>query len=98
MAYGLLTGISQNEDERARFRARRKFQMDVEHNRIVSFEEGKREGIEAGIEVGKREGMEEGIEVGKREVARKLLSSKVSLDLIAQSTGLSQDEIQALTS
>ncbi|MDR2179407.1 MAG: Rpn family recombination-promoting nuclease/putative transposase, partial [Synergistaceae bacterium] len=28
MAYGLLTSISQDEDERARFRARRKFQMD----------------------------------------------------------------------
>ena len=44
VAYDLLTNISQDADERARFRARRKFQMDLEHSRIVSFEEGKREG------------------------------------------------------
>ncbi|MDR2174981.1 MAG: Rpn family recombination-promoting nuclease/putative transposase [Synergistaceae bacterium] len=44
MAYDLLTSISQDADERARFRARRKFQMDLEHNRLVSFEEGKFEG------------------------------------------------------
>ncbi|MDR1622466.1 MAG: Rpn family recombination-promoting nuclease/putative transposase, partial [Synergistaceae bacterium] len=41
MAYDLLTGISQNEDERARYRARRKFQMDLQHNLITAFEEGK---------------------------------------------------------
>jgi hypothetical protein len=41
MAYDLLTGISRNADERARFRARRKFQMDQEHNRVIAFNEGK---------------------------------------------------------
>jgi predicted transposase/invertase (TIGR01784 family) len=80
VAYGLLTGISQDEDERARFRARRKFQMDMEHNRIVSFEEGK----------------EEGKKESKHEVARNLLLYGVSLDIIAKSTGLSPDEIQTL--
>jgi predicted transposase/invertase (TIGR01784 family) len=84
MAYGLLTSISQNEDERARFRARRKFQMDLEHNRIVSFEEGERKG--------RIDGEREGI----IKVARNLLSKGVSVDIIAQSTGLSSDEIQAL--
>jgi predicted transposase/invertase (TIGR01784 family) len=43
MAYDLLTGISRNADERARFRARRKFQMDQEHNRVIAFGEGKLE-------------------------------------------------------
>ncbi|MDR1378679.1 MAG: Rpn family recombination-promoting nuclease/putative transposase [Synergistaceae bacterium] len=37
MAYDLLTSISRDADERASFRARRKFQMDLEHNQIVSF-------------------------------------------------------------
>jgi predicted transposase/invertase (TIGR01784 family) len=89
MAYGLLTSISQDEDERARFRARRKFQMDLEHNRIVSFEEGKSVGITEGIIEGERKGI--------IKVARNLLSKGVSLDIIAQSTGLSSDEIQALS-
>jgi predicted transposase/invertase (TIGR01784 family) len=55
--------------------------MDMEHNRIVVFEEGERKGIDE----------------TKREIASKLLSSGVSLDIITQSTGLSRDEIQALT-
>jgi predicted transposase/invertase (TIGR01784 family) len=44
MAYELLTNISQDADERARFRARRKFQMDLEHNQLVAFDRGKFEG------------------------------------------------------
>jgi predicted transposase/invertase (TIGR01784 family) len=44
MAYEVLTSISRDEDERARFRARRKFQMDMAHDKIVSHREGKLEG------------------------------------------------------
>ena len=40
MAAELLQTISTNEDERARFRMRRKFQMDMEHNLIVARDEG----------------------------------------------------------
>jgi predicted transposase/invertase (TIGR01784 family) len=79
MAYDLLTSISQNEDERARFRARRKFQMDLEHNRIVSSEEGERKGWND----------------GKLELARNLLASGVSLELLVKNTGFSPEEILA---
>jgi predicted transposase/invertase (TIGR01784 family) len=78
MAYDLLTSISQDADERARFRARRKFQMDLQHNQIVSFEDGKRDGI---LE-------------GKLEDARNLLAMGISLDVVVQCTGLSADQIQ----
>jgi predicted transposase/invertase (TIGR01784 family) len=40
MARELLQTISRDEDERARFRARRKFQMDMEHSLIVARDEG----------------------------------------------------------
>lgn len=40
MARTVLQTISRDENERARFRARRKFQMDMEHSLIVSREEG----------------------------------------------------------
>jgi len=40
MAAELLQTISTNEDERARFRMRRKFQMDMEHNLIAARDEG----------------------------------------------------------
>ena len=40
MARELLQTISRDEDERVRFRARRKFQMDMEHSLIVARDEG----------------------------------------------------------
>jgi len=40
MAKELLQTISRDENERARFRARRKFQMDMEHSLIVARDEG----------------------------------------------------------
>ena len=40
MAVDFLQSISQDEEERARFRARRKFQMDLEHSLLVSRDEG----------------------------------------------------------
>jgi predicted transposase/invertase (TIGR01784 family) len=80
VAYGLLTSISQDEDERARFRARRKFQMDLEHNRIVSFEEGKDEGR-----------MEE-----RTEVARNMLTDGLPVEKVVQYTRLSREEIEKL--
>jgi predicted transposase/invertase (TIGR01784 family) len=84
VAYELLTNISQDADERARFRARRKFQMDLEHNQLVSFDNGKREG--------KLEGKRE----REFEIARSLLASGVPLNIIVQSTGLSLDKVQSL--
>jgi predicted transposase/invertase (TIGR01784 family) len=92
MAYEILTGISRDADERARFRARRKFQMDMEHDRIINFEKGMLEGERKG----KLDGILEGERNGRLEVARNLLSNNVSLDIIAKSTGLSLDEIRTL--
>ena len=45
MAVELLQTISRDENERARFRARRKFQMDMEHSLIVARDEGRDEGV-----------------------------------------------------
>ena len=40
MAVELLHTISRDENERARFRARRKYQMDMQHDLIVARDEG----------------------------------------------------------
>ena len=40
MAVELLQTISRDENERARFRARHKFQMDMEHSLIVARDSG----------------------------------------------------------
>jgi predicted transposase/invertase (TIGR01784 family) len=92
VAYEILTNISQDADERARFRARRKFQMDLQHNLLTAFDEGKLEGR---LE-GKLEGKLEGELTGKLEIARNLLINGFPLDIIAQNTGLSLDKIQSL--
>ena len=68
-------------------------------------EQGRIEGMEKGMERGRVEGMEkgmekgrmEGMEKGKEEMARKLLASGISPDLIAQSADLPLERIRSLT-
>ena len=60
-----------DENERARFRSRRMFQMDMEHNFTVARDEGREigrvEGREIGREEGREVGREEGREIGLEE-------------------------------
>jgi predicted transposase/invertase (TIGR01784 family) len=58
--------------------------MDLEHNRIVSFEEGKDEGI---IEGERR---------NKREVARNMLIDGLPVEKVVQYTCLPREEIEKL--
>jgi predicted transposase/invertase (TIGR01784 family) len=58
----------------------------------VYTERGREEGIERGIE----RGIEKGIEKGKLEMAKNLLARGISPDIIAESSGLSQNDIQSL--
>ncbi|APR98684.1 Rpn family recombination-promoting nuclease/putative transposase [Wolbachia endosymbiont of Folsomia candida] len=55
---------------------------------------------EKGIQIGKEEGREEGIQIGaekgKIEVARNSLKAGISVDIVAQITGLSVDKVKEL--
>ena len=53
-------------------------------------------GYDDGKEAGKAEGIEEGAKAEKIEIAKNLLKSKVSFDLVSESTGLSVEEIEEL--
>lgn len=59
-----------------------------------------KEGLKEGIEQGLQEGIQQGIEQGKLEekisFAKKQLSRFVPVDIIAEDTGLSVDQVQAL--
>ena len=80
MAKELLQTISTDENERARFRARRKFEMDMQHNLIVSREEGIMEGeIKTSI-----------------TIAKNLLKRNRPIDEILEDTGLTREEIESL--
>ena len=63
-------------------------------------EQGMKQGIEQGIEQGLKQGIEQGVEKGRKEerleIARNLKKTGVTADIIAQSTGLSEEEINAL--
>ena len=63
-------------------------------------EQGIEKGIEQGIEQGIEKGREIGIEEGKRQqtlsIARTLKQNNIPSSIIAQSTGLSPEEIEAL--
>ena len=62
--------------------------------------EGRAEGLEEGRAEGRAEGLEEGLEQGRVEErmtnARNLKQLGVPVDVIAQATGLSQEEIDTL--
>ena len=84
MARELLQTISRDENERARFRARRKFQMDMEHSLIAARDEGWSEG--------RNEGRNEGI----ISVAKNALQLGMAIDTIIALTGLTREEIESL--
>ncbi len=65
-----------------------KYYRDLKNSLDTAREEGRVEGKEIGIEIGRKE--------EKIEIAKSLLSNNVPLDVIVQSTGLTEDEIKQL--
>ena len=59
-------------------------------------EEGIEQGMKKGLEQGMKKGLEQGIEQGMALVAMNMLKNKMNMDLIAQMTGLSEEEILKL--
>jgi predicted transposase/invertase (TIGR01784 family) len=49
------------------------------------------------LDFAENKGKMEGLEEGKKEIAKNLLSAKVDIDIIVQTTGLTIEEIQNLT-
>ncbi len=79
-----LMSISQNEDERARYRSRRKFLTDYQSDMNTSWDNGHEKGL--------IEGRAEGF----MEVARKMLKRGKPLEEIMGDTGLSREEVERL--
>ena len=61
-----------------------------------NFRRGKKEGYIAGISQGLQQGISQGEQQAKIETAKNLLSHKIPIDVIANSTGLSIDTIKNL--
>ena len=61
-----------------------------------SFAEGRTEGVAEGIAKGRVEGVAEGTKKNQIETAKKMLNMGMSIDLIAEISGLSKAEIKGL--
>jgi predicted transposase/invertase (TIGR01784 family) len=80
MANDLLASISKDERERANYRSRRIFLMDMEHNMSISHKEGHKEGLDEAY----------------LEMAKKLLKRNRPIEEVMEDTGLSREKIEAL--
>ena len=96
MAKELLSTISSDERELALYRSRRRYEMDMEHNRAVWVDEGLEKGLEKGREEGREEGLEKGREETRVEIAKNLLETKLPLEEIVKVTGLTLQELEVL--
>ena len=64
---------------------------------LVSAEErGRGEGIQIGKEEGIQIGKEEGAQLAKIEMAKKMLSLNIALEIVAETTGISMQELEKL--
>ncbi|WP_425384385.1 Rpn family recombination-promoting nuclease/putative transposase [Wolbachia endosymbiont (group B) of Eupithecia inturbata] len=91
-AYEEMNKFNWSEEELLAYEQMKKRIMDEIAAFAQKFDEGLRVGEERGIQIGHEKGKIE----GKIEVAKNLLKASVSVNLIAESTGLSIDEIEQL--
>jgi predicted transposase/invertase (TIGR01784 family) len=102
MASELLTSISKDEIERAHYRSRKMYLMDMEHAEAVRRNEFNEiiKRMEEAIKESRKEGMEKGREEereeGRKREARNMLRRNRPIDEIAEDTGLTRAEIDAL--
>ncbi|MCU0450812.1 MAG: hypothetical protein MUC97_13380 [Bernardetiaceae bacterium] len=86
-----------SSDELAEYQQSLKVYRDLKNVIGTAYEEGKGEGLVLGREEGKQEGLAKGREEGGLEAnlrtARNLKLLGISIAIIAQSTGLSEEEI-----
>ena len=92
--------VNMNKKERDEYEACLKVYRDNYNTWIYMKEQALKEGIAKGIEQGIEQGIKIGVNKGKKEnsyeVARKMKQKGLSVDMIAECTGLSNSEIEKL--
>ena len=68
----------------------------IEAGKAQGLQEGKAQGLQEGKAQGLQEGKAQGLQQSKIEIAKKMLSKGMPLDLIVETTGLSEEEIKKL--
>lgn len=89
-----------NKKERDEYEACLKVYRDNYNTWIYMKEQALKEGLEEGLAKGIEQGIEIGVNKGKKEnsydIARKMKQKGLSVDMIAECTGLSKSEIEKL--
>ena len=96
--------VNMNKKERDEYEACLKVYRDNYNTWIYMKEQALKDGLEEGLAKGIAKGIEQGIEIGvnkgKKEnsydIARKMKQKGLSVDMIAECTGLSKSEIEKL--
>jgi predicted transposase/invertase (TIGR01784 family) len=90
--------LMREQDDRGRFSLgmRRALQQGMEQGIQQGMEQGIQQGIELGIVQGIQQGMEQGIQQEKIKIAQNLLSAGISVEIVAQNTGLTLTVVQNL--
>ena len=96
--------VNMNKKERDEYEACLKVYQDNYNTWNYMKEQALKEGLEEGLAKGIAKGIEQGIEIGvnkgKKEnsydIARKMKQNGLSVDMIAECTGLSKSEIEKL--
>ena len=86
---GYIKELKESEERRKEYMLMQAFEMDARRDGI-------QQGIQQGIRQGKSLGIAEGSRQAKLETAKKLLNFGLSIENIAEATGLSQREIANL--
>jgi predicted transposase/invertase (TIGR01784 family) len=86
------------EEERRQYEAHEKALRDYRSSILYATETGLQKGIKKGIKKGREEGRKEGREENKLQIARNLLSKNMSLEFVAEVTGLSVTDIKKIGS
>ena len=101
MAAKVLTSISKDEHERAKFMSRRKFETDMYSNLMTAEKRGEIRGREEGIAIGEERGITIGEERGReeknREIVLEMKRENFSDEVIARITKLPMEEIKKYT-
>nr|BFD33043.1 hypothetical protein GTC16762_26610 [Pigmentibacter ruber] len=99
-AFSTLEYISQGPIARAKYEARRKYELDyntdMDGEREEGFAKGKNEGEQLGFVKGKNEGVQIGEYKRNKEIVLNLLANHFSIEMISKITDLPISEIEKL--
>ena len=92
--------VTEDELEYERREARFKYQLqrntELHVARTEGLEQGRNEGEAIGLKKGRSEGRVEGAAQEKREIAKNFKHAGIPVDVIAENTGLTAEEIERL--